>query len=93
MWAPYVMIYAYGLLVGKPEGKYSSVIQRLTWDDPVKGNVRHMTYDCGMNSQLPLGWPALHPVTIPNTITWPLEVVEFGKEIIDFSDATTALFY
>jgi len=68
-----MMIHAYGLLVGKPEGKYSSTMQRLTWDDPVKANVRDMAYDFRMNSQLLLSWPARHPVTIPNTITWPLE--------------------
>lgn len=84
------MIHAYGLLVGKLKGKYSSMIQRLTWDDPVKADVIDITYDCGMNSQLPLGWPAHHPVTIPNTITWPLEVAEFGKEITDISEAPTA---
>jgi len=72
-WAPHVMIHAYGLLVGKPEGKYSSMTRRLIWDDPVKANVRDMTYDCGMNSQLLLSWPARHPVTLPNTKTWPLE--------------------
>jgi hypothetical protein len=73
-WAPYVMIHAYGMLVGKPEGKNSSMIQRLIWDYPFKANVRDMAYDCGMNSEILLGWPARHPVTIPNTITWPIEV-------------------
>jgi hypothetical protein len=74
-WAPYVMIHAYGMLVGKPEGKYSSMIQRLIWDDPVKANVRYMAYDCGMKPMILLEWSARHPVPIPNTITWPLEVV------------------
>jgi len=40
-----MMIHTYGMLVGKPEGKYSPMIQKLIWNDPAKANVRDMAYD------------------------------------------------
>jgi hypothetical protein len=42
-WAPYVMRHAYGLSVGKHKGKYSSMINRLRWDN-IKVNVKDMAY-------------------------------------------------
>lgn len=82
--------YAYGLLVGKYEGKYSSMTYWLGQDDIIKVEVKEMAYDCGMNSRVTLGYPAREPITILNTIARLLNVAQFGKEITYVSEAPTA---